>query len=690
MPAADLWHTYHRKPKVTKMINDEPNHIPVAANIEWAQKMRILAVVATIIIISHLPLFMGRIFLVENHISKNDVLYFLFLPFLTFALMIICPLFAAKRFSSLASFDRTWTTKPRTKIRWFLLLGASILGANIVIGLLAMHFGWPKEAVRVVHHLSGEYTLFFIITNALLCVIIGPFAEEFLWRGYALRQFEKTLGSFIALFLQSFLFAALHFRPILGFTVVFLWGLIFGLWRLKKQSLMPVIVVHMIMNTPFIISRLPGQIEAIKVKIKTNYVAKLNELGRPANPDDNAEPYYTKAADLCVLQPSELGKVEKNAWPGELTAEQQEILEHWLGENENALAQLKKGTKKPYYCPTYRGDYMMEVDMTLHLHKYRHLAYALCWRAKTEAVKGNLDTAIDDILTSCRLGEHFTLGPKILIGQLVGIAIEKLALNSGFSILDKAQVDTAVIKYMQNELESLAENQNPYIDLRAEKLMVYDNIQRAFTDDGDGGGHITRINSKPTADSRVLLPAIAKNKDLDWEKLDRRETTELADKLYEFMEIMSRKTPAQWREDGLDFDKEAYEIIEGNGFLVIFMPAIGKVSELSHKSRVSIEALITTLAILQYEANEGQLPKTLDELIANEYLKHLPMDPYSDKSLVYETTDDSFTLYSIGADFDDDGGKHDKKWGADDGDYVFWPVKRPEKTTETKNDTPNN
>ena len=675
-------HTYHRKLKMTKMINDEPNHIPVVPNIEWVQKIRILAIVAIILVISRLPGFMGRIFLmVDNISSKNDVLFFLVLPFLSCALVIFCPLFAAKRVPSLASFDRTWTTKPRTRIRWFFLLAASTLGVNIVIGLLAMKFGWPMTARPSMYYsISGHFAVFFVITRALITVIAYPVAEEFLWRGYTLRQFEKVFGKLIALFLQSFLFAAIHFRPILGFTQMFLWGLIFGLWRLKKQSLVPVIIAHMIMNALVTIPRLPDQLELRKVKIKTNYVTKLNELGRLANPDDNAEPYYTKAAGLCVIQPSQLDEVDKNAWPGELNAEQQEILKHWIQQNDSALTQLKKGTKKPYYCPNYRGDYMMEVDLVLHLHKYKSLAHAFLWRAKTEAVKGNLDTAIDDILTCYRFGEHFTLGPRTLIEQLLGIAIERLALNSGFSILDRAQVDTAVIKYLQNELELLSTNQNPYIDLRAEKLMVYDNIQRAFTDDGDGGGHITRINSKPTPDSRILLPDAAKNKDLDWEKLDRQETTELADKLYEFMEVMSRKTPAQWRKDGLDFDKEAYEITKGNSFLLILLPAIGKVSELSHKSKVSIQALITTLAILQYEANEGQLPETLDELIASEYLKHLPMDPYSDEPLIYKPSDSNFILYSVGADFDDDGGKHDSKWGEDDGDYVFWPVKRPEKT----------
>ena len=51
------------------------------------------------------------------------------------------------------------------------------------------------------------------------------------------------------------------------------------------------------------------------------------------------------------------------------------------------------------------------------------------------------------------------------------------------------------------------------------------------------------------------------------------------------------------------------------------------------------------------------------------------MDPYSDKPLVYKRLDNSFTLYSLGADFDDDGGTP-SNWGEGDkgGDAVFWPV----------------
>jgi hypothetical protein len=62
-------------------------------------------------------------------------------------------------------------------------------------------------------------------------------------------------------------------------------------------------------------------------------------------------------------------------------------------------------------------------------------------------------------------------------------------------------------------------------------------------------------------------------------------------------------------------------------------------------------------------------------------LKEVPQDPYSDGDLVYRKTEDGFTLYSLGADFDDDGGieNPDNQWGQikeGGGDRVFWQTNK--------------
>ncbi|MFQ6034642.1 MAG: hypothetical protein ACE5NM_02195, partial [Sedimentisphaerales bacterium] len=80
----------------------------------------------------------------------------------------------------------------------------------------------------------------------------------------------------------------------------------------------------------------------------------------------------------------------------------------------------------------------------------------------------------------------------------------------------------------------------------------------------------------------------------------------------------------------------------------------------------------------------GEYPASPDELVAAGFLKELPMDPYTDRPLIYKKMDDNFTLYSIGPNFTDDGGEPGRdtkgrisQW-RDNGDTVFWPVPKAE------------
>lgn len=87
-----------------------------------------------------------------------------------------------------------------------------------------------------------------------------------------------------------------------------------------------------------------------------------------------------------------------------------------------------------------------------------------------------------------------------------------------------------------------------------------------------------------------------------------------------------------------------------------------------------------TLSILRFEKENGRLSNDLNELLEKEYLKTVPMDPYSDKPLVYKKIDDGFMLYSVGSNFIDDGGisstdnRGEKREFGENGDWILWPV----------------
>ena len=93
-------------------------------------------------------------------------------------------------------------------------------------------------------------------------------------------------------------------------------------------------------------------------------------------------------------------------------------------------------------------------------------------------------------------------------------------------------------------------------------------------------------------------------------------------------------------------------------------------------------ALITVLGVLRYKKDRGRYPTGPDELVESGYISQLSRDFYSNGPMQYKITDDGFMLYSVGLNFEDNGGKmgtnplngQPRKW-ADDGDAVFWPVR---------------
>lgn len=73
------------------------------------------------------------------------------------------------------------------------------------------------------------------------------------------------------------------------------------------------------------------------------------------------------------------------------------------------------------------------------------------------------------------------------------------------------------------------------------------------------------------------------------------------------------------------------------------------------RSTAMVRLLQTDLALHLYQSHHGALPQRLGDLVPD-YLPDLPLDPYSQKPLVYRANGDSFLLYSVGHDRIDNGG----------------------------------
>jgi len=469
------------------------------------------------------------------------------------------------------------------------------------------------------------------------------------------------------------------------------------LWRTIVARTAQAIVLAFVCLVIYIAWFLTG-----KPVITTNYVEEMNLAARPTievDPNQNAAPFYIKAAEsLEQMQENKQIPENINELFGEkytdLSDEQKQDVDQWMEDNKQLLDLARAGAKKPYYWIEYKSKNDETISVLMpHLSPYRKLAYLMArWQAYKQAEAGQYEKAYDDLLTCYRLGQHFR-GNKTLIEQLVGIAIEAFAVEAIRDITSNYPVEPNSLAALQNDFENIIANEDFTINMESEKYFLYDEIQRSFTEDRIGGGHISLQGLKriEMLTDSSLLEVWLNNKKLLvplhilFTHPNKQQTKETVDRFYSFLEKMVHKTPAQLRNEDIDINKQAMKIVKGNVMLEILAPAFGKLIKQSHWVRTDTEATLTIIAILRYNQDKGHYPENLDKLIETGYLKELPIDLYSDKSLVYKKTDEGFMLYSFGEDFDDDGGKpfvdkkgRPQKWPSrnQDGDAILWPIQK--------------
>jgi hypothetical protein len=453
--------------------------------------------------------------------------------------------------------------------------------------------------------------------------------------------------------------------------------------------------------------------------VTTDYVAKLNQLSKPANynPEDNAAPYYQKAFDLFVKMPETLYETDMTSlvypytvnWLGELDPNTVNILQGWYRENQPAFEQIKLATEKPYYWIERKHDGEEKLLIKLlvpDLNKLRITANAMLWGAVIKAYNGNDKAAFNDILMCYKMGMHKSNASLFMMEQLLGQKIKKLSAEAAMVILDRKNFKEDNLKSFHEDLSSLMEKDNFTAGFDADKLQQKEFIELLFADDPLGPDRLAFEN-------RGAFQCMCGDPWYQWiycfVGADRKEVSEITDELFLVYEKIRDKTP--WEIKNL-YAKEVEQIktlANSSFFTKTYSPSFTVLINRFAVNKAAVNATITTIAILRYDAEQGSLPASLEKLVSASYLKELPVDPYSDKPLRYIVEGDNFKLYSVGRDFEDNklkpqseprktnpftdsaflqynrpdirlsNGKIVKYW-----DTIYWPIKRPDELEEIR------
>jgi len=425
-----------------------------------------------------------------------------------------------------------------------------------------------------------------------------------------------------------------------------------------------------------------------KPKVTVNYVAEYNRITRPTDydPNNNAAPYYQKAFDAFVDMPDGLRNPYIN-WPADFNSAEQTLLEEWLASNSQAFEYFRIATNKPYYWleRQARKDNNMLTIMLPELAPFHELTEALIWDAKVKAMKGQFQTAFENILSCYKACSHKCRPSLLVMEQHVGLGIKQAAVRNALIILDKSKVENKSLKFLQHSLQAEFDKDAYIPDIQAENFFLYDALQRTFIDNGRGTGRLAwRAVKGFTAlcgrwyNFRLYLNCFIGP--------TRNEMVEQIEQVIATSNQIMTKTPWQVKNEGRDYLREIQDVKKRNFILEIVGVNPESTFHLYHKTRAQTEALIATLAVFRFRTDTEQFPEMLNKLVSSGYLQSVPMDPYSSAPLVYKLTGDNFTLYSVGADFtDDDGVASDtymstSKWSSSSpnvfsADIVYWPVK---------------
>ncbi len=123
------------------------------------------------------------------------------------------------------------------------------LGITFIINLIILYTDFRIPGYQIqerVLPLFGDNLVSLIISGVLI-VIVAPIIEEVFFRGFLLRTLSNKMGIFYGSIFAALIFALLHLQPN-SIIPIFILGLIINSLVIKSKSIIPAIVFHVFNN----------------------------------------------------------------------------------------------------------------------------------------------------------------------------------------------------------------------------------------------------------------------------------------------------------------------------------------------------------------------------------------------------------------------------------------------------------
>ena len=398
-------------------------------------------------------------------------------------------------------------------------------------------------------------------------------------------------------------------------------------------------------GNPFEIARKAG----IPVSFADPFYQKWGDA-RPISAEENAAIYYEEAFAILprILDAATRGKLPmvgdlempddpRVAFEPDTVAAMREFVQA----NAKVLDLLHKGAGVPEcYFSIYWSGFATNLP---HLKDSRQAARVLAVKMCADIEDGTPHEAVQSALDGLALGKALTNEPTLICG-LTGLAIDSIVLGTGterlLSRTDPPNEDLATLQAAFSKAAEELSFRAAFIGEVAFQQDFYDRLRSGQPTVGPGGA-----GQSPLLKPFLLLggPYITAN-----QKRGLRLMLELIDAVTNpTPENMSDAHWVAWQGQG---SSKRYV------FCRMMVPGLSRAIGQCEMTRARLRAAAASCAAMRYRNDTGKWPESLETLVPA-YLDKAPLDPFTGKPLLYKVDEKGITVYSVGRNQIDEGGK---------------------------------
>lgn len=378
---------------------------------------------------------------------------------------------------------------------------------------------------------------------------------------------------------------------------------------------------------------------------------------------------------------SAMGKQYNLAMDRPWRSDEAPLMKQWLDRNQTPLSTVLTATRQPHYYRPLVGASATDAMVALLLpdiQQHREIARMLTARAMLSLGENRPEDAIRDLLAIHRMARHTAQG-STLIETLVAIALENVA-HEGDKELANAECMTAgLLKDYALELDELSPVANLSKSFEGERCFGLDIIQRLastqLTPD-QGSTDMFELLGVDVGSGIIgkLLSLYIQNR-LDWNAVliginDYHDQVQVALKHETYsertaaMNKLSEQVQTEYQQVNTptNLALSVFATSEQRSkqmttvMLGLLTPATNQVLEAGTRGVTCTHLSTIGIATAAYQKSEGKLPSSLAKLVPD-YLPKIPTDPYTSQPFVYRLDEQGVSIYSLGKNFKDDGGK---------------------------------